>query len=134
MARYDIFIDGGVKKHADKEHREGWAAYVVSGVSYKKLPLGNVTNNEAEYLALKASLEWLSSHARSGDSAAIYSDSQLLVNQMKGEYKTKNPRIITLRDRVSEKMEALGSKGIRVEFQWIGRGGNLAGHILEALP
>ena len=51
-------------------------------------PIGVATNNVAEYRAL---VEGLGAAARAGvDELEVVSDSELLVKQMRGEYKVKN--------------------------------------------
>lgn len=49
--------------------------------------LGETTNNVAEYRALLLALEEASRHAVS--SITVHSDSELLVRQLRGEYKVK---------------------------------------------
>lgn len=49
--------------------------------------LGETTNNVAEYRALLLALEEVALHSVS--SVTIHSDSELLVRQLKGEYKVK---------------------------------------------
>jgi ribonuclease HI len=51
--------------------------------------LGIATNNIAEYNGLLAALQWAVDHGRSR--VRIRADSELLVKQMRGEYKVKNP-------------------------------------------
>jgi ribonuclease HI len=51
-------------------------------------PLGIRTNNQAEYSALIAALEF--AHAGQIDRLRVYADSELLVNQINGTYKVKN--------------------------------------------
>jgi ribonuclease HI len=53
--------------------------------------LGSATNNVAEYTALLVLLH----HAirRGAKRLTIHSDSELLVKQMRGEYRVKNPRL-----------------------------------------
>jgi ribonuclease HI len=53
--------------------------------------LGEATNNEAEYRALIRGLDFA---GRQGcTELEVRSDSELMVRQMKGEYKVKNPRL-----------------------------------------
>ena len=56
--------------------------------------LGTATNNTAEYAALLALLEY----ARAHEAAAlrVLSDSELLVRQMRGEYRVKHPGLQVL--------------------------------------
>ena len=53
--------------------------------------LGSATNNVAEYTALLVLLHH--SIARGATRLTIHSDSELLVKQMRGEYRVKNPRL-----------------------------------------
>jgi ribonuclease HI len=51
--------------------------------------LGVATNNVAEYNALLAALRWAAAHGERD--VRIRADSQLLVRQMRGEYRVKHP-------------------------------------------
>src|SRR5207245_2905255 len=56
--------------------------------------LGKATNNVAEYTALVRALERAAAiHARR---VVIYSDSELLVKQMNGEYRVRHPDLQSL--------------------------------------
>ena len=50
--------------------------------------LGSATNNVAEYNGLLAALRWALAHREA--SVQIRADSELLVKQMRGEYRVKN--------------------------------------------
>jgi ribonuclease HI len=67
--------------------------------------LGTKTNNEAEYLALIAALEYLKD-ARIQD-ADFYLDSELIVKQLKGVYRVKEPRMQSLYGRVTMLLNAV---------------------------
>ena len=56
--------------------------------------LGRTTNNVAEYAGLIAALSWAREHEV--DTLTIYSDSQLLVNQLSGAYRVKAPHLIPI--------------------------------------
>ena len=56
--------------------------------------LGNQTNNYAEYNAMIAALNL--ALLRGWKNVHIFSDSQLMVKQLKGEYKVKNPGLAVL--------------------------------------
>lgn len=51
--------------------------------------IGNSTNNVAEYNGLLAALQYAQRHGHR--TVRIRSDSELLVKQMRGEYRVKNP-------------------------------------------
>ncbi|MPZ16841.1 MAG: reverse transcriptase-like protein [Luteitalea sp.] len=54
-------------------------------------PLGVVTNNVAEYHGLLAALTWATTHGH--PALTVRSDSELLVRQMRGEYKVRHPNL-----------------------------------------
>ena len=56
--------------------------------------LGIATNNVAEYNGLLAALKWAVDHGERH--LHIRADSELLVKQMRGEYKVKNPGLLPL--------------------------------------
>jgi probable phosphoglycerate mutase len=59
--------------------------------------LGIATNNVAEYNGLLAALQWAVDHDHS--EVQILADSELLVKQMRGEYKVKHPGLQPLTAR-----------------------------------
>jgi ribonuclease HI len=61
--------------------------------------IGVATNNVAEYRALVAGLE--AALARGVTELEVVSDSELLVKQMRGEYKVKNAALRALNDEAS---------------------------------
>ncbi len=74
-----------------------------------------VTNNYAEYLCLVKALEYLGSHRH--DEITVFSDSKLLVQQMKGEWKVKKG---AYREKYIKAKELAG-KFSNLRFQWIPR-------------
>lgn len=67
--------------------------------------LGHQTNNFAEYQALIAALEYTLEHGPKA--LKIISDSELLVRQIKGIYKVKNPTLQDLHGRAKELISQL---------------------------
>lgn len=82
------------------------------------VPLGKKTNNEAEYMALLLLLEEAD---RRKMAAAIAGDSQLVVNQVTGRWKIKEPRLKELADRAINLLKKTGST-----LEWIPREENAA--------
>jgi ribonuclease HI len=68
--------------------------------------IGVATNNVAEYRALVAGLE--AALARGVTELEVVSDSELLVKQMRGEYKVKNTALRALNDEASRLERELG--------------------------
>ncbi len=62
--------------------------------------IGKQTNNVAEYSALIRLLEMLENH--SIKEVKVYSDSELLVKQVLGEYKIKNEALRELMSRIAQ--------------------------------
>jgi ribonuclease HI len=89
------YIDGGARGNP------GPAGYGVriedaDGNLIEELyaPLGIATNNVAEYNGLLAALKWAADHDHRD--VHIRSDSELLVKQMRGEYRVKNEGLLPL--------------------------------------
>ncbi len=66
--------------------------------------VGFATNNQAEYLALIEALK--ACHRIGATRIEVFSDSELLVKQMNGEYAVRNPQLRRLHG-VVEKLESL---------------------------
>ena len=62
--------------------------------------IGRRTNHEAEYYALLAALDYAVGHGIKG--LRLRSDSELLVQQMKGYYRVKSPDLKPLHERASK--------------------------------
>jgi ribonuclease HI len=78
--------------------------------------IGRATNNAAEYTALLTCLEIAAGFPC--DRLIVHSDSELLVRQMTGIYKVKNPRLRSCVHRVQER---IAQSPFRVEFRHIPR-------------
>ena len=94
-------IDGGARGNP------GPAGYgvVIEDESGKKVAglsqyLGHRTNNYAEYSGLLAALQYAVDHGCKG--LKVISDSELLVRQLRGQYKVKNPTLIELHGRAKQ--------------------------------
>jgi len=79
--------------------------------------LGRMTNNQAEYTALVRGLEHA---ARLGTNQAVqvFSDSELMVKQMRGEYRVKNEELRDLYEQARElagRFRSVGFQHIRRE-------------------
>jgi ribonuclease HI len=80
-----------------------------------KQSLGQTTNNVAEYSGLLAALSWAADHGvRDLD---VRSDSELLVKQMRGEYRVKSPGLQPLYEEARSLIRRIG----RVKFQHVRR-------------
>jgi ribonuclease HI len=80
--------------------------------------IGVATNNVAEYRGLLAALEWALAHGHR--ELLVRSDSLLLVQQMLGNFKVKNPALQALH----AKARLLAGQIGRVAFEHVGRARN----------
>jgi len=110
---YTANIDGAARGNP------GPAAYGVivrrpDGKTHESLGkyIGRATNNVAEYYALIAALDYA---AASGiRRLRVFSDSQLIVNQIKGIYKVKHPDLRPLHERA--KKQAAGLETFTIQY------------------
>lgn len=72
--------------------------------------IGTGTNNSAEYKALIESLKLLRNINFDFDSVNFYCDSELVVKQIKGQYKIKNPDMIFLSNEFFKELNNLQKK------------------------
>jgi ribonuclease HI len=89
-----------------------------NGVTLKSMGeyIGHATNNMAEYRGLKGCLEL--AHQTGVHSLTVYSDSQLLVRQMQGTYRIKQPH---LRELFEEIRQLLDETSIQLQMEHIPR-------------
>ena len=80
-----------------------------------KQSIANATNNVAEYSGLIAALAWAAQH--DVQSLHVRSDSELLVKQMRGEYRVKNPGLQPLYEEARGLARRIG----RVTFEHVRR-------------
>ena len=112
-----IFVDGSGGPNS------GFGFFVKeTGESfYKKEP--NITNNQAEYMAIISALKKFSGTL---DEIVIYSDSKNTVMQLNHEYAINNDQLRSLARETWE----LASKFSNLKINWIPRNQNLAGKML----
>jgi ribonuclease HI len=110
-----IYTDGGARGNPGPAA----FAYVITRAGARDVEangyLGKTTNNIAEYTALVRALE----HAQKldGKRLVIHSDSELMIKQMRGEYKVKNEGLRPLYEEAQELSGAFES----VQFRHVPR-------------
>jgi ribonuclease HI len=110
-AAYRANIDGGSRGNPGPASygvviRDGRGAIVAKLKKY----IGRMTNNVAEYYGLIAALDYAESHGVRA--IRIESDSELLVKQMRGQYKVKSEELRPLFERAQKMSKAFESFGI----------------------
>jgi ribonuclease HI len=103
----------------------GHATYgaVIDGLGYISQLSGDVgsgpemTNQVAEYYAVFKALEYLVDERRTTEKVIVYTDSQLVANQMNGEWRAKGGRYLGIFLKTKELARQFRS----IVFQWIPR-------------
>jgi len=116
--RINVWIDGGARGNPGPA---GYGVHVedASGTVLAELhgALGVATNNVAEYNGLLAALNWAVDHGHRD--VHVRADSELLVKQMRGEYKIKNEGLKPLAARarlLTMQLERVVYEHVRREF------------------
>ncbi len=121
----NVYIDGASRGNPGEAGigilmKTGDGDTIFSAAGYA----GKMTNNQAEYNALIAALTKLkkSHQTHSGQSnttlITIFSDSELVVKQLNGQYKVKEPELKKLHEIVRKLMGEISAK---IEFKHIRR-------------
>ena len=119
VTMHNIFIDGSSKGNPGPA---GIGIYCKELNIRISVPVGQKTNNEAEYLALIGAL----SIARGlNQPMVIHSDSKLVVEQFNGSWKVKKPHLLTLLEHAKEL-----ATGLDVEVKLIPRDENMEANAL----
>lgn len=94
----------------------------------------NYTNNQMEYSGLIYGLEYLATHHnyKSTERIAVRTDSQLVTNQMNGNWRVKDP---TLKRAVGRATDILNKIRLNrpINIEWTRREKNRAGIYIETL-
>jgi ribonuclease HI len=105
-------VDGGARGNPGPA---GYGAYITDAKGGRLAELseylGHQTNNFAEYSGLVAALEWALEHGHKA--VKIVSDSELLVKQIKGEYKVKSESLVDIYQEAKVLIRKLDSFSIR---------------------
>jgi len=107
---------GGISCYAFLVRSGGRTIYSDYGIAVEPFSQDS-TNNVAEYTALVKALQWLLEKNLGSTKVEIKSDSQLIVNQLTGDYKVKSKRIMSLYKQVL----LLKSKFQDIQIKWIPR-------------
>lgn len=108
---YRVYTDGGARGNPGPAAVGG----VIKDGQGNRLhsfgqKIGIATNNVAEYRAVIAALEWLSRQSAAGrpPTVTFFLDSTLVVHQLRGEWKIKQPHLLPLAESARQLIGALG--------------------------
>lgn len=119
LAKAKLFTDGGSRGNPGPSAL-GYVIFDIQDAIIKEESeyLGVTTNNQAEYRALIAGLK--DALAMGVSELEVYMDSQLVVNQVKGDWKVKNGDI----QPVNTEARALAAQFKHVTFSYVPRAMN----------
>ena len=112
-----VYVDGG----GGDDSGYGYFVKETGESFYEKKP--DITNNQAEYLAIIAALK---KFVESNDEVIIHSDSKNTVNQLNHEYAINNEKLKEL----AREAWPIIAKFSNLKIKWVPRSENLAGKML----
>lgn len=120
----EVFTDGGSRGNPGKSA----CAFVVlkdgEVIAKDSKYLGIITNNQAEYGGLLLFFEWAIKNPKTTSNIKelnIFMDSELVVRQMRGQYRIKDTKLIELASKVKKNINSLA---IQVVFKSVLRSKN----------
>lgn len=109
-------------------------AYIINGLKNSPVEFCKVisptTNNQAEYQALAAAFEELDNHDLTNTVINCFSDSELMVRQLNGEYRIKDSALRTVAQKILSLKGDFISRGAKVNFTAIRRAFNKRADVL----
>jgi ribonuclease HI len=116
-----IYTDGAGAGPANDQSKIAWIR-ADTGEKHVEI-IKAATNNEAEYLAVISALKPLPT----ASDVEVVTDSLLIVSQIRGDYRIKEPRLTKLAGEVRTIAER---KKLTVKMIWVSRTENRAGKLL----
>jgi ribonuclease HI len=116
-----VFTDGGSRGNPGPAAAGFWIESEEGKLVHKEgIFLGKRTNNEAEYQAVLAALDWLLKNRDyyGVDRAEFFLDSRLLVNQLNGNFRVKSANLRPLFVLAKDRQRKLG---VPVIFSFVPR-------------
>ena len=107
----EINTDGGARGNPGPAAIGAYAASNGKKIFTVSETIGETTNNVAEYTAVIRSLEVIDQKDISVDKLKFILDSELIVKQILGQYKVKQPHLKILRQQIADLVTKLKEKG-----------------------
>ena len=127
--KYYIHIDGGCKGNGTGQQNGYGSSLAVSDAGktgeHKRYNFGDVTNNQAEYMTLQRVLfdlmDACQNFFKTRDEVYLYMDSALVVNQVNGVWRIKDPELAILATSCQVCLETLREFGLVIQLAWVPR-------------
>ena len=118
---------GGVATYGFTIKRGGKMIHQESGIAEAEPWTLEASNNVAEYSGIVRALQWLVDHGFRESPVIVRGDSKLVINQLKGAFKVKAPRIVELYKRSAD----LAALFPHIQFEWVDRSLNSEADLLS---
>ncbi|MGB9911474.1 MAG: ribonuclease HI family protein [Microgenomates group bacterium] len=129
-----VYTDGGAKGNPGP----GGIGFIVKDSKGKTIIkkgkfIGYTTNNKAEYIAVLEALKWLKENfsKREKFKVKFFLDSQLVVNQLNGNFKIKNENLKLLQKKIKELEKNIS---FSISYNFINRKKNKAHFLVPSEP
>ncbi len=97
----ELYTDGGARGNPGISGIGVWAKDSAGEIVFEHAKyIGHQTNNYAEYEGLIEGLQLLIAHKQESKNVLVHMDSELIIKQMRGEYKVKDPGLKKQHERV----------------------------------
>ena len=128
--RIIIYFDGASRNNPRGPAGCGWTMYEMDNngadsyqIASDNESLGyNVSNNQAEYRGLTRALEYLSDNDISCQGLYIRGDSEIVINQLLGDYNVRSRNIIGYYNQAVDMINEI--QCVHVNYRWIPRDKN----------
>jgi ribonuclease HI len=117
--KYLIHTDGGSRGNPGPAASAFVATDEAGDLIYQEgFYIGDTTNNQAEYRAVLFALNWFLKQQLPNPQVNFFLDSLLVVNQLRGLYKIKNPDLLPIYQDIRDLIDA---GNIKIAFTHIPR-------------
>jgi|SRR5579872_1170196 len=120
---------GGIATYGVIIRKGSEPVFQESGLAFAKPWTKEASNNVAEYSAAIKVLQWFKENGLQEAHIIIRGDSRLIINQLRGEFKVKAPRIVGLYRQASK----LLSEFTDIKLEWVDRSRNSEADLLSRM-
>ena len=122
MTIYQLFFDGGCIPNPNGVASLGVHCPELEINYHEVVGEGKgMTNNIAEWSAVRKGIQILKVHLDNGDVLNILGDSELVIKQLKGEYRVKKPQLKGIYNPTMTLINELKARSIEIDYHWISR-------------
>ena len=111
---WELYVDGAARNNPGPAGAGIYLLCEGKPVEKQGFFLGSRTNNQAEYLALLLGLAYAERHMGPDDRLIIKADSELMIRQITGRYRVKNPGLLRIYSLVMRFLKTLHYQAVHI--------------------